>query len=141
MSAREALEDWCASYVAAFESYDASAIGRHWAFPAMILQGEKRLIFDSADRFNANTSMLLKFYQAQNVKRVVRRVVSVMEMGASAASMVVADEMRTADEQPIVNWQAAYVMQRIDGAYRAVAAAAEGEVSAWAARGTPLGRV
>ena len=138
---KEALADWCASYVAAFEAKDAAGIGGHWSFPALILTGERRLVFDCADKFNANTEMLLRFYEAQGVTRVRRRVVSAMNMTDQAASMLVSDEMLNSEGVVIAAWEAAYTLQHIDGEYRAVMAAADGEVAAWAARGTPLGRV
>ena len=36
----------------------------------------------------------------------------------------------------IAGWQAAYVLQRVSGDWRAVMAVADGETEAWAARGT-----
>ena len=53
--------------------------------------------------------------------------------------MIVSDAMFTEDGTEIAYWQAAYVLQRVDGVWKAVMAVADGETEAWAARGTPLG--
>jgi len=53
--------------------------------------------------------------------------------------MIVSDVMSTANGDEIASWQAAYVLQRVNGAWKAVMAVADGETDAWAARGTPLG--
>ena len=136
---REDLEAWCRSYVAAFESYDAEAIASHWTFPALTTQAGRSFTFKSAEHFAKNTGLLLGFYKAQAVESVERRVVDLLSMSADAVSMTVQDRMLRGDGQEIATWQAAYVLQRVDGAWKAVAAVADGEVDAWAARGTPLG--
>ena len=70
---------------------------------------------------------------------VERRVIDLLNLNAGAVSMTVQDRMLDTNRQELAGWQAAYVLQRFDGAWRAVAAVADGEVDAWAARGTPLG--
>ena len=133
------LEAWCGSYVAAFSAYDAEAIGSHWTFPALITQSGRSIAFKSVEQFNKNTSALLGFYKAQNVEMAVRRVLNHLPMNDETVAMTVADEMLDPDGSVIVSWQAAYVLQRVDGSWKAVMALADGEVSAWATRGTPLG--
>ena len=123
----------------AFESYNAEAIASHWTFPALTTQAGRSFTFKSAEHFAKNTGLLLGFYKAQAVQSVERRVIDLLNMGAGAVSMTVQDRMLDANGQEIAAWQAAYVLQRVDGAWKAVAAIADGEVDAWAARGTPLG--
>ena len=135
---RADLEAWCRSYVTAFESYDAEALAAHWTFPALTTQAGKSITLKSAEHFAKNTGLLLGFYKAQKVERVERRVVELLDMSAGAVSMTVQDRMLDAEGNEIAAWQAAYVLQRVDGAWKAVAAVADGEVDAWAARGTPL---
>ena len=137
---RTDLEAWCESYVAAFERFDATAIAEHWTFPALTTQAGQSFTFKSADHFTANTEKLLGFYKRQGVASVERRVLSHYEMGENAVAMTVSDDMRDASGNVLATWHAAYVMQRKDGDWRAVAAVADCEVAAWAARGTPLGR-
>lgn len=133
------LEAWCRSYVMAFESYDAEAIAAHWTFPALTTQAGRSFTFKSAEHFAKNTGLLLGFYKAQKVAHVERRVADLLPMSPGAVSMTVQDRMLDADGKEIAAWQAAYILQNIDGSWKAVAAVADGEVDAWAARGTPLG--
>ena len=133
------LQAWCQSYVAAFVAFDAAKISAHWTFPALTTQAGRSFGFKSAEHFTGNTSHLLDFYRAQAVARVERALVSCQYLHNDAASMIVSDIMFAEDGTEIASWQAAYVLQRIDGAWKAVMAVADGETEAWAARGTPLG--
>jgi hypothetical protein len=139
MSLETDLNDWCQSYVGAFNAADAGAIAAHWTFPALTTQAGRSFTFKSEEHFARNTDILLGFYQAQSVNRVARELVAAHLLHRDAASMIVSDVMYTADGQEIASWQAAYVLQRVDGAWKAVMAVADGETEAWAARGTPLG--
>jgi len=133
------LDAWCQSYVAAFNDEDADAIAAHWTFPAVTTQKGRSFAFKSEEHFAENTGLLLGFYRAHRVHRVERRIQDVLALHQNAVSMTVADAMFTEDGTEIVHWQAAYVLQRIDGQWKAVMAVADGETDAWAARGTPLG--
>lgn len=136
---KAALAAWCKSYVTAFSAYDAAGIEAHWAFPALIIHDGARTPFKSAEHFTRNTSALLSFYERQGVAQAERKLISCMSMGDGAASIVVHDRMLNSTGGEIVTWQAAYVLQRIDGDWRAVFAIADGEKAAWNKRGTPLG--
>ncbi|MDJ0921092.1 MAG: hypothetical protein QNI84_08180 [Henriciella sp.] len=133
------LDAWCASYTAAFSAYDAAAVSSHWAFPALILQGEHRIVFDTEAKFTRNTTNLLDFYRRQKVDRAERVLLEASPMGKRATTMRVEDRMLTPGGDLIATWQASYVLQKLSGAWRAVSAVADGETAAWAARGTPLG--
>ena len=133
------LSDWCKSYVGAFSAYDAEGISAHWAFPALIMHEGARMVFESAEHFTKNTAKLLSFYKRQGVARAERALISFLPMWEGAASMRVHDVMLNVDSEPITEWEAAYMLQKIDGAWRAVCAVSDGEAAAWRARGTPLG--
>jgi|OrbTmetagenome_3_1107373.scaffolds.fasta_scaffold02787_3 hypothetical protein len=133
------LAAWCQSYVAAFNARDADAIAAHWSFPALTTQAGRSFAFKSSEHFSKNTEILLGFYQAQSVDRVERELVGCHVMHRDAAAITVSDVMYTAAGETVASWNAAYVLQRVDGAWRAVMAVADGETEAWAARGTPLG--
>ncbi|MEO0549410.1 MAG: hypothetical protein AAFZ91_05780 [Pseudomonadota bacterium] len=133
------LEAWCASYVAAFSAYDAEGVSAHWAFPALILQGKHRLVFAEEAKFTKNTENLLAFYRRQDVDRADRKLLEAFEMGDATAAMRVEDQMLTPDGDLIATWQASYMLQKQADGWRAVSAVADGELAAWAARGTPLG--
>ncbi|MEM9571148.1 MAG: hypothetical protein AAF996_06755 [Pseudomonadota bacterium] len=139
MSLEAELTDWCQSYVRAFADYDAAQISAHWTFPAVTTQAGRSFAFKSAEHFTGNTTHLLAFYRAQEVASVERSLVSCHALHDQAAALIVADIMYAKDGTEIARWQAAYVLQRIEGAWKAVMAVADGEIEAWAARGTPLG--
>lgn len=134
------LEDWCLSYVAAFEAFDIPAIGAHWSFPAMVISGGRQLVMPDAASFDRNTGALVDFYKRQNAQKVTRRVLSVFEMGPASAAMHVHDTISTPENEQITEWKSAYVLRQEDDNWRAIFADATGEAEAWAKRGTPLGR-
>ncbi|MEM6412008.1 MAG: hypothetical protein AAF683_10785 [Pseudomonadota bacterium] len=134
-----ALADWCRSYVQAFESFDADAIGRHWSFPALIFSSGRQITFTEASGFNRNTSQLIEFYKRQNVSRVNRLIDSVFQISAVTAAMRVNDQMYSGDNEFITGWSSGYVLKQDGVHWRAIWADASGEVEAWVARGTPLG--
>ena len=136
---RDELAAWCQSYVGAFNAGDADAIADHWGFPALTTQAGRSFSFKSAEHFAKNTDRLLGFYRAQKVDRVERALVDCYLLHQNTAAMTVSDVMYDAAGDALVSWQAAYVLQRVDGAWKAVMAVADGETEAWAARGTPLG--
>ncbi|WOR16414.1 hypothetical protein RYZ27_07010 [Hyphomonas sp. FCG-A18] len=136
---KDAIEQWCQSYTAAFSNYDAVGIGAHWMFPAVILSGGRSLTFRDAEHFNKNTANLLSFYKAQDVAAARRRLIEYLELDAGAVSIKVADDMISSNGETIVSWTASYVLNKGSEGLRAVMAIADGELKAWAARGTPLG--
>lgn len=136
---RASLDQWCQSYVTAFSAYDAPAIAAHWRFPALIVQASRNVVFKSSDHFNANTEALLGFYKKHDVAKGERALVDSLSLSRDTASITVADRMVTPSGATIVEWQAAYTLQSLDGDWKAIMAVADGEVNAWAARGTPLG--
>ena len=119
---------------------DPERIGAHWTFPALIFRGEGRLVFDSEAPFARNTAGLLGFYERQGVARAERRLIEVLAMSENGVAITVADRMLDAGGGEIVSWKAAYLLQGLQQGWRAAVAFADGEIAAWAARGTPLGR-
>lgn len=136
---REALQAWCNSYIAAFNAFDASMIGQHWAFPALITQTGKSVVFADRGLFDGNTEKLLSFYRQQGVSKAERVVTDYVVMNADTVAMTVSDVLTDVAGDAIVSWNAAYLLQRRDEGWRAIMAAADGEIEAWAARGSPLG--
>ena len=133
------LTTWCQSYVSAFMDYNAGSIAAHWTFPALTTQAGRSFVFKSHEHFANNTTRLLDFYREQGVARVERTLIEFHLLHRDAASMIVADIMKSKVGDEIASWEAAYVLQRVEGAWKAVMAVADGETDAWAARGTPLG--
>lgn len=135
-----ALKAWCASYIDAFMAWDAAAIAAHWTYPALVTQTGQSFTFKSADHFTKNTERLLSFYKGEDVARVTRQLGSSQALPGQSAAIIAADEMFTEDGTRMIGWQSFYVLQRIDGHWKAVMAVADGESEAWAARGSVLGR-
>lgn len=133
------LDAWCQSYVTAFSAYDAAGIGDHWLFPALIISSGRNLVFKTREHFDANTGGLLDFYKREGVAKAERGVLSCLAMNDDTAAMRVCDAMLDGDGNTIVTWEAAYTLRKTDEGWRAILAAADGELAAWAARGTPLG--
>ena len=133
------LSAWCQSYVGAFMDFDAAAIAGHWSFPALTTQAGRSFAFKSSEHFAQNTDRLLGFYKGQGVALVERKLLDCHLLQSETATMTVADIMLTDAGEEIASWQAAYVLQRVAGVWKAVMAVADGETEAWAARGTPLG--
>ena len=96
--------------------------------------------FASQSDFDANTSALLSFYEAQGVKRADRSLIDILLLNGDTVAITVADTMRAEDGSAIVDWRAAYVLQRVGEDWKAIMAVADGELAAWRQRGTPLGR-
>ena len=133
------LAAWCQSDVDAFNAGDLDKIVSHWTFPALTTQAERSFVFKTAEHFSKNTGRLLSFYAAQSVDRVERELQDCKLLQSGVATMTVSDVMYDVRGEEIVAWTAAYVLQRVDGTWKAVMAVADGETNAWAARGTPLG--
>jgi len=136
---RETLDAWCQSYVEAFCAYDAPAIAAHWTFPALTTAAGRSFSFKSSEHFAGNTDRLLDFYRKQDVAKVERSIVACGHLAPGIAHMIVQDKMLSGQGEAIAEWEAAYVLQSIDGKWKAVMAVADVEMAAWAARGTPLG--
>lgn len=136
---REDLAAWCADYVAAFSAFDAEAVGAHWQFPALVIQGDRHFVFETAERFNANTGRLLDFYRDRGVARARRRLEAAIDLAPDVSAIRVTDAMLDAGDSVIVTWSAGYTLRRTGEGWRAVMAVATGEGEAWAQAGTPMG--
>ena len=137
---RTSIDAWCQSYVEAFSSYEAESIGAHWSFPAVINSGDKTVAFASKSDFNRNTEALLGFYRKVGVASARRHLFDVFSMGQGMVAISTADQMLDASGAQITDWQASYVLRQRGPSWLAIAANANGELAAWRARGTPLGR-
>ena len=132
------LRDWCASYVGAFNRADISDIVSHWAFPALLVSKGRNISFKNADIFAGSTSNLMSFYEARGVTLATRHLRQCLSLGEGVAAIQVRDEMLNSQGKVIVNWVAGYTLIRCGVQWRAIMANADGEISAWAALGTPL---
>lgn len=136
---RASIDAWCQSYVTAFSSYEAEAIGAHWSFPSLIISGGETITFATKDAFNRNTNALLGFYRKVGVASAKRSLFDVFAMGQGTVAISAADEMLDQSGAIITGWQSSYVLRQRGSSWLAVMANADGELAAWRARGTPLG--
>ena len=133
------LKAWCASYVAAFESFDLNAIGQHWSFPALVVSGARQLSMATQGEFDRNTGALISFYERQDARRVRRSVQWCKSFEKAKAIMQVEDVISKPDGEVIADWVSTYILRKTASGWKALFADATGEAEAWAARGTPLG--
>jgi ketosteroid isomerase-like protein len=128
------------AYAAAFSARDMDAIVDAWTYPCLITQRAASFAFPDRDSFRKNVSSLDGFYVRQGVAKASGTVRQVAEPHDGVAVVEVDYELADASGQRIVAWPTTYTLRRNKtGAWKACFAIADGEVAAWAARGTPLG--
>lgn len=126
------------AYAAAFMRQDGAALTASWSFPALISGPGKALACDAA-LFRRNVDGLFGFYDRQGVADATATVASVQQLSPGVVLSHTRYAMLAADGTTLAAWDTPYMLR--DGAegLRAFAAVSDGEVAAWAARGTPLG--
>ncbi|MEI6419032.1 MAG: hypothetical protein WCO82_08195 [Sphingomonadales bacterium] len=127
------------AYAAAFIRQDSAALAAAWSFPALISGPGAALACDEAI-FRRNTDALFDFYTRQGVADARA---SVQEVAVLAPGVVLSHThyaMLASDGSTIAAWDTQYLLRDRGQGLRAFAAVSDGEVAAWAARGTPLGR-
>ena len=134
----EAVQSFFDSYVDAFNRNDVDAVMKQWTFPATISIPAATHVLDGA-AFQKNTQALCDFYRRQGMVEARKRVSSIHHLGPNVANVTTEDVLYDADGKPIASWQHGYVLRETDGRIHALMAVADGEIEAWAARGTPLG--
>ncbi len=128
------------AYAGAFARRDMGAIAAMWQYPCFISDPNGGAAFRDADAFRRNLDRLSGFYDAQGVAHADARVQTANTDFDGVAQVRVDYRLADANGQTIIAWPTDYVLRRGgDGAWKACFAIADGEVAAWAARGTPLG--
>ena len=126
-------------YAASFTRGDIAAVSDARAMPCFI-SGPRSGAFADAEAFARNTEGLLAFYAAQGLARAEKTVLSAQEQYDGVTLVRTADRLSDASGEEIACWEHVYLMRRFSDGWKVVAAVCDGEVEAWAARGTPLGR-
>lgn len=126
------------AYTDAFMRQDVDALTASWAFPALISGPTGALACDEA-LFRRNLTAMFGFYNRQAVAKTTAKVTGVRPLAENVVLAEIDYAMATADDVPIVRFDTAYMLRATGGALLKVAAISDGEVAAWAARGTPLG--
>lgn len=127
------------AYAVAFSGLDIDAICKFWHVPAVISAGETVTCFETVERFRDNVAALCAFYRAQGVAAAEIVLTACRMPLPSLAHVSASVALRRADGADVAEWTHHYTLRRFAGRWRIVFAAADEEVAAWAARGTPLG--
>jgi ketosteroid isomerase-like protein len=135
---RDALQAVFDAYADAFVRQDADALSAAWMFPALISGPAGGTAFDEA-LFRRNLAAMFGFYTRQGVGQASARVGDIHSLGDHVVAANIHYALATADGAPIVAWETAYLLRDAGHGPRSFAAVFDGEVAAWAARGTPLG--
>jgi hypothetical protein len=128
------------AYARAFTAKDVEAVADQWSFPCLITQQTGAFPFADRAAFTKNTSALQSFYDRQGVALALARVDKVNPLYEGVAAVTVYYTLSNSDAEPIAGWLTTYILRRgKDLVWRASYAVADGEITAWAERGTPLG--
>ena len=133
-----ALQPFYTDYAAAFIRQDGAALAAAWAFPALISGPGATLACDEAI-FRRNTDALFGFYTRQGVADASAIVTAVVQLAPGVVLAHIHYAMLTGEGATIAAWATQYLLRDRGDGWRAFAAVSDGEVAAWAARGTPLG--
>ena len=139
MTLRGEIAAFYASYAEAFSRFDADAVSNHWDVPALIVSAKRTVAFD-AETFRANTEGLFAFYRRQGVARATAEVLSADAPFPDLATVRVLYTMLDQSGATITAFEGVYMLRRTSAGWRAASGVPDGEMAAWAARGTPLGR-
>ena len=139
MTQHAALDAFYASYAEAFSAFDADAVSAHWDMPALLVSAKRTVTLD-VEAFRANTNGLFAFYRRQGVARATAQVLATDAPFPDLATVRVLYTMLDADGATIVAFESVYMLRHGAAGWRATVGVPDGEIAAWAARGTPLGR-
>ncbi|MGD9981937.1 MAG: hypothetical protein AB7H66_08805 [Hyphomonadaceae bacterium] len=137
MSVQQEAEAFVASYVDAFTRWDVDAACAHWAGGGLFLMPAGNAALD-ASAFRDNVAKLMDFYRRQHVAHPDAKLVSCAELFPGLAEVRVTYRLFDSAAAEIVAWEHIYLLRKTKRWF-AVLAVADGEIAAWAARGTPLG--
>ena len=135
---RDEVQSFFTAYAAAFVRQDSAALAAAWSFPALISGPGGALACDETV-FRRNVDGLFAFYARQGVAGAVASVKGIEPLGPSVILSHTHYAMLAADGGTIAAWDTQYLLRDRGEGLRAFAAVSDGEVAAWAARGTPLG--
>jgi ketosteroid isomerase-like protein len=126
------------AYAEAFSRGDVDAVCGLWAYPAFFVARGRRAALDAA-AFRANTEAILAAYRRFGAVRAEKRLLAADALFDGLWLVRTADRMIDAMGAEVAAWEHRYLLSRTEDGLRAVCAMPDGELDAWAARGTPLG--
>lgn len=125
-------------YAGAFSRFSVDEIVAHWAYPAFMVGRGKQAALNEAE-FRHNTVSPCRFYKERGTARAEKKVIELRPLTATTASARTADTLVDGRGEEIARWEHAYLLSETSDGLKVVAAMPDGELEAWAARGTPLG--
>jgi len=137
MSERDEIEAFFAGYVDAFARWDFDAVAALWMSPGLFMTPAGSLALD-ADAFRDNGAQLLAFYRAQGVSRPEGELVGCERLHDGVVLTRMRYRLFDMSGAQVVEWEHDYILRRTGEGWRAAFAVADGEIAAWAARGTPM---
>lgn len=135
---RKEISDFFKTYARAFSEYDLKKISSLWALPCIVISNEVSVSFSTAAEYEENLEKLCKFYRSVSMAEANKIVLDVSYLTSTTVSARTQDTAFNSDGEAIVSWQQAYVLQRFESGWKAMMTVADGEVTTWAAKDTPL---
>lgn len=126
-------------YGDAFTRKDHETLADQWIFPCYITQQIGPAYFKDRESFVKNLGHLSAFYDAQGVAVAKGTVTEARAKYDGVIEALVDYTLNDAKNETIAAWLTTYVLRRTDDGWKACFAIADGEIDAWAARGTPIG--
>ncbi len=139
MTPRDEIAAFFLRYSEAFTRFDADAVNALWVYPALFVSHAFTTSLDQAG-FATNTTGLMAFYRRQGMVRADAQVIDTELLFSGVAKARVAYRVIDAADAIIAEWEHVYLLRDAGEGWRVCAALADGEVAAWAERGTPLGQ-
>ena len=136
MAFQDQIAAFFADYVDAFARGDADAISELWE-PVGLFPSPSGNFAMPRDAFRDHCVTLMDFYRRQGVLRPIGQLLSASELFPNVAEARIAYRMQGEGDELIAAWEHVYIMRRSDR-WRVSLTIADGEMSAWAARGVQL---
>lgn len=110
-----------------------------WIYPCYVTHQLGAANFRNRESFINNLHNLSAFYDTQGVAIAKGNVAETCSRYNGVIEALVDYELCDENEKTIAAWPTTYVLRCTDDGWKACFAIADGEIDAWAARGTPLG--
>ena len=136
MTFQDEIAAFFASYVEAFARRDADALSELWE-PVGLFPSPTGNFALPREAFRDHCVTLMDFYRKQGVVQPLGELRSAVELFPNVAQARMAYRMRGEGDALVAEWDHVYILRRSDR-WRVSLTIADGEMSAWAARGAQL---
>ena len=136
MTFEDEIASCFASYVDAFARRDAHALSE-LGDPVGLFPSPTGNFAMPREAFRDHCVTLMDFYSKQGVVQPLGELLSAVELFPNVAQARMAYRMQGEEDALIAEWEHVYILRRSDR-WRVSLPIADGEMAAWAARGTQL---